>query len=117
MGDGGKLPELGEKHLNMNAPMLNGINSVISKCQIANVTRPLMSVGHICDQGLFVMLDPKFAIVSDSTGKEVCRFTRGETGLYTAKISSLLLRRLLAGRGARATADGPRASHKTTRNT
>ena len=86
VGDGGKIPELGEKHLNLDAPLLNGMNAVTSKFQIANVTRPLMSVGNICDHGLFVTFDPKCAVVKDGDGKEVCRFTRTEGGLYTAKM-------------------------------
>ena len=45
-----------------------------------------MSVGHICDQGLFVIFDKLHAIVKDKDDKEVCRFTRGDSGLYTAKM-------------------------------
>ena len=88
VGDGGRLSNLGEMHLNLSAPagVGNEINAVASTFQIAKVTRPLMSVGHICDQGLNVIFDTKFAIVKNQSGTEVCRFVRGESGLYTAKM-------------------------------
>ena len=60
---------------------------VTSKFQIANVTRPLMSVGHICDNGLQVKFTALFAIVTDDKNNEVCRFTRNDNGLYTCKMS------------------------------
>ena len=87
VGDGGKLANQGEKHLNLEAPKGDGASMVESKFQIANVTRPLMSVGHICDQGLHVNFTQLFAIVCDSDNKEVCRFTRSENGLYICKMS------------------------------
>ena len=86
VGDGGRLKNMGEWNLNLEAPKNNGVNSVSSIFQVAKVTRPLMSVGHICDQGLNVVFDAVFAIVRDSGGTEVCRFTRGPSGLYTAKM-------------------------------
>ena len=55
VGDGGKLKNLGQMILNLEANTTAGsANSVSSTFQIAKVTRPLMSVGHICDQGLSV---------------------------------------------------------------
>ena len=89
VGDGGKLGNMGEKHLNLGAPSgtKGDINAVSSTFQIAKVTRPLMSVGHICDQGLNVVFDKLHAIVRKPSGEEVCRFARGESGLYTAKMS------------------------------
>ena len=87
VGNGGKLPNLGEWKLNLDAPASGGeINSVSSVFQVARVTRPLMSVGHICDQGLLVVFDKLHAIVRDGENNEICRFTRGESGLYTAKM-------------------------------
>ena len=88
VGDGGKLGNLGEKHLNLGAPSGIGsnINTVSSTFQIANVTRPLMSVGHVCDKGLNVLFEKKHAIIRIQTGEEVCRFTRGDSGLYIAKM-------------------------------
>ena len=63
-----------------------GVNSVSSIFQVAKVTRPLMSVGHICDQGLKVNFDAVYAIVRDAKDNEVCRLTRGPSGLCTAKM-------------------------------
>ena len=50
------------------------------------MTRALMLVGHICDQGLNVVFDKLHAIVRNQVGTDVCRFTRGDSGLYTAKM-------------------------------
>ena len=89
VGDGGKLGNVCENHLNLGAPsgVKGDINAVSSTFQIAKVTRPLMSVGHICDQGLNVIFDKLHAIVRNAGGDEVCRFVRGESGLYTAKMT------------------------------
>ena len=86
VGDEGKLANLGEWNLNLEAPKGEGSSSVSSIFQVAKVTRPLMSVGHICDQGLNVVFDKLHAIVRNQEGTEVCRFTRGDSGLYTAKM-------------------------------
>ena len=81
------MPEQGEKHLALEAPKAGDVMSAVnSTFQIADVTRPLMSVGHICDQGLSVGFDKVCAIVSDPEGNEVCRFTRADNGLYICKI-------------------------------
>ena len=86
VGDGGRLPNMGEWNLNLEAPKQQGVNTVSSIFQVAKVTRPLMSVGHICDQGLNVTFGAVYAIVRDAENTEVCRFTRGPSGLYTAKM-------------------------------
>ena len=41
---------------------------------------------YICDQGLNVVFNKVHAIVRDEKGEEVCRFTRGESGLYIARM-------------------------------
>ena len=46
MGDGGTIPNLGQKSLNLSDDGRN----VQSVFQIAVVTGPLMSVGRICDE-------------------------------------------------------------------
>ena len=49
MGDGGTIPNLGQKSLNLvDESVGRDLSSVF---QIAGVTRPLMSVGKICDEG------------------------------------------------------------------
>ena len=44
VGDGGRLPNMGEWNLNLEAPKHQGVNMVSSIFQVAKVTRPLMSV-------------------------------------------------------------------------
>ena len=53
--------------------------------QVAKVTRPLFSVGKMCDKGYDVGFTKTHAAVRDSGGAEVCRFER-KNGLYVAKM-------------------------------
>ena len=92
------MANLGEKQLNLSV----GDSGNISSCfQIAQVTRPLMSVGKICDQGMSVafMMEKRCA---DSPGPMVgCTYAR------------CILRRLFQGR-VRLAEVGPGArAHKT----
>ena len=74
MGDGGTIPNLGQKALNLlDESVGRDLSSVF---QIAAVTRPLMSVGNICDEGHEVIFRSDMAIVNDPQGSEICRFTR-----------------------------------------
>ena len=82
MGDGGTIPNLGEKHLNLESGEAN-LKSIF---QIAAVTRPLMSVGKICDEGHTVTFNHVMAVVHNTEGEELCRFTRNASGLYVAKL-------------------------------
>ena len=84
VGDGGKLENQGQRHLNMQ-PFSNSSVSMASCFQIARVTRPLMSVGKMCDNGLTVTFDDKKAVVRDAKGMEVCVFERQPGGLYLGK--------------------------------
>ena len=84
MGDGGEIPNLGETQLNLSdGEVGRGIQSVF---QIAAVTRPLMSVGVICDQGHDVTFNKVMAVVRGADGSEICRFHRDSGGLYVAKL-------------------------------
>ena len=84
VGDGGKLASMGQRHLNMQP--LNDATVDMSSCfQIARVTRPLMSVGRMCDNGLKVIFDDKKAVVMDKEGIEICAFERAPGGLYLGK--------------------------------
>ena len=83
MGDGGEIPNLGQKSLNLCD---HGGNNVKSIFQIAAVTRPLMSVGRICDEGHEVTFNATVAVVKDKGGSEICRFERQPGGLYVAKM-------------------------------
>ena len=82
MGDGGTIPNLGESRLNLTG----GENDLQSVFQIAAVTRPLMSVGRICDQGHSITFNAVMAVVKSADGSELCRFERQNGGLYVAKL-------------------------------
>ena len=82
VGDGGKLANQGEFDLNLEA----GNASLKSPFQVAKATRPLMSVGKICDQGHTISFDAEKAIIRNAVGREVARFERRNGGLYTAKM-------------------------------
>ena len=82
MGDGGTIPNLGESQLNLS----DGGKDLQSIFQIASVTRPLMSVGKICDNGHRITFDALMAVVHAADGSELCRFERQSGGLYVAKL-------------------------------
>ena len=84
MGDGGTIPNLGQSRLNLfDETADRGLSSIF---QIAAVTRPLMSVGKICDEGHQVTFDKIQAVVREADGTEICRFQRNASGLYVAKM-------------------------------
>ena len=82
IADGGTIPNLGESTLDL----ADGDKHLQSTFQIAAVTRPLMSVGRICDQGHSITFDAVMAIVKATDGSELCRFERQPGGLYVAKL-------------------------------
>ena len=84
MGDGGEIPNLGETQLNLSDNEVG--RDIQSVFQIAAVTRPLMSVGVICDQGHDVTFNQVMAVVHGEDGTEICRFHRDSGGLYVAKL-------------------------------
>jgi hypothetical protein len=79
-GDGGRLPNMGDKKLNLEPE--DSANAISSCFQIARVTRPLMSVGRICDGGSKVVFEEDKATVFSREGNEICVFTRKPGGLY-----------------------------------
>ena len=85
MGDGGTIPDLGPKKFNLSD---NAAGSDLpSIFQIAAVTRPLMSVGKICDEGHEITFNNVCAVVRSKDGAELCRFHREATGgVYFAKL-------------------------------
>ena len=68
-----------QRHLIMQ-PMGDASVDMHSCFRIARVTRPLMSVGKMCDNGLTVTFDDKCAIVKDKDGLAVCTFERASGG-------------------------------------
>ena len=55
-----------------------------STFQVAKVTRPLWSVGMICDEGFDVKFSKESAVVQTKEGKDVCKFQR-KGGLYVTE--------------------------------
>ena len=74
IGDGGILPNQGQKKLHLENDAKLAIDSVF---QIARVARPLMSVGRISDTT---------ATVLAPDGTQVFQFVRREGGLYVTKL-------------------------------
>ena len=84
MGVGVTIPNLGHSQLNLiDESVSRDIQSVF---QIAAVTRPLMSVGRICDEGHSIIFNAIMAVVHVKDGGELCRFQRSPRGLYIAKL-------------------------------
>ena len=81
VGDGGRIPNEGQVALNLEASG-NPIQTVF---QVADLTRPLMSVSQVCEQGFDCVFKDTHALVVDKAGAEVCRFERQEL-LYVAKM-------------------------------
>ena len=72
----------GQKTLNLASEKC----SFSSVFQIAAVTRPLMSVGRICDEGHSITFNAVMAVVHGKDGSELCRFQRNAGGLNVAKL-------------------------------
>ena len=62
-----------------------GGHAVTSHFQVADVTRPLWSVGLITDSGLGVKFFKDHASIFDKKGIELCHFTR-TGGLYVTTV-------------------------------
>ena len=77
-GGGKRIPMEGQVH----AKFANGKGEEYVSCfQVAAVTRPLWSVGRICDKGYRAVFDDKEAKIIDKKGVTVCLFQR-VGGLY-----------------------------------
>ena len=84
MGDGGTIPNLGQSRLNLtDEGTKRDLESVF---QIAAVTRPLMSVGRICDEGHSITFSDVKAVVHAQDGSELAQFHRNNGGLYVAQL-------------------------------
>ena len=83
VGNGAEVPNRGEIHLNLEAKV-DGVDKLLqSTFQVAKITRPLMSVSRICDQGLRCLFDNEKAAILNAAGETVCEFKR-RGGLYVA---------------------------------
>ena len=90
-GAGGeKIPNQGQMNLNMLADNehTGETHKINSTVQAAKVTKPLFSVGKICDNGMDVLFRAGYAItINPKTGKEVTRHPRhGGTYQFHAKL-------------------------------
>ena len=86
VGNGGRVPNEGQLVLNLEHEVKAGDPSMLrSTFQVAEVTRPLMSVSRICDLGLKVVFDKDEALVVNAESKTVARFER-RGGLYIARM-------------------------------
>ena len=83
IGDGGILPNQGQKRLHFENDAKLSIGSVF---QIARVARPLMSVGRICDLGSHIAFTDSTATVLAPDGTQVYQLIRKEGGLYIVKL-------------------------------
>ena len=89
MGDGATIPNQGKKEVNLagiaqeNETEAEG-DVFRSVFQVTRVTRPLMSVSQICDNGHTVLFDKTKGIVRDMKGQIVCVFKR-VGGLYLGR--------------------------------
>ena len=84
VGNGDRVKNQGQVKLRMKGKDADGLlmNSVF---QIAEITRPLMSVSRICDQDLRCVFEKTHATVETLDGKTVARFER-DGGLYLSLI-------------------------------
>lgn len=91
VGDGATIPNQGRKEINL-ASTEEGASSHVegdifkSVFQVTRVTRPLMSVSQICDNGHTVLFDKQNGVVRDLRNNVVCTFRR-VGGLYIGKFS------------------------------
>ena len=93
VGDGGELPNLGEKCLRLETEAENQLEATF---QVAKVTRPLMSAGLICDRGYEIFMNDVKAEVRTTQGRVVLTFHRRNKGLYKAVLK---LKAPFGGRG------------------
>ena len=85
VGSGAKVPNRGEVHLNKEAMVGGESQPLQSIFQVAKITRPLMSVSRICDEGLRCIFSNEKAEVIDANGIVLCEFQR-QGGLYVGKM-------------------------------
>ena len=83
VGNGAFVPNQGQIHLNMSTEVGGTEQALNSTFQVAKISRPLMSVSRICDQGLRCLFTNTTAQVLDKEDNVVCEFHRSG-GLYVA---------------------------------
>ena len=84
VGNGARVTNDGQAILSLQSD--GALNTVSSTFQIAKVSRPLMSVGRLCDAGLDVIFKKDRADVIGPECAVVLSFERAAGGLYIAKL-------------------------------
>ena len=87
VGNGAEVPNEGQVTLNLEANGMGNLpgNLIKSVFQVAEITRPLMSVSRVCELGHKCIFDQEKAEVVAKGGKVLCTFRR-EGGLYVAEM-------------------------------
>jgi len=85
VGNGARVPNDGQALVSLQASGKKG-NTVSTMFQVAAVSRPLMSVGRLCDNGMDVFFKKDRADVLSSDGSVILSFERQVGGLYVAKL-------------------------------
>ena len=80
---GERVDNEGECHLNFAVGEEGP--EVSTTFQVAQVTRPLLSISKMCDKGNTVTFTKQKGVVTSPDGKEICVFER-DRGLYVAKV-------------------------------
>ena len=80
VGNGARVTNDGQAILSLQRD--GALDTVSSTFQIAKVSRPLMSVGRLCDAGLDVVFRKDRADVVGPEGAVVLSFERAAGGLY-----------------------------------
>ena len=85
VGSGSNIDNEGEVNLNFESQVKDDTFKLQSTFQVAKVSRPLMSVGRICDHDMRVVFESdKAEVVSKKDGSTICVFDRKDGGLYLA---------------------------------
>ena len=85
VGNGCEVPNEGQLKLNLESSVGEKFNKIQSVFQVAEITRPLMSVSRITDLGLKCLFDDKKAEAMNHKHEVLCTFER-KGGLYVARM-------------------------------
>ena len=86
VGNGAKVPNEGQMSLNLEADSGSGREHLRSVFQVANLSRPLMSVSQICQHGYKCVFEQDHANILNESGESICKFQE-DRGLYVATMS------------------------------
>ena len=85
--DGSRIPNEGQLELRMEAPIGDGVKMpVTTNFQVAAVTKPLLSVGKVCEQGHTVVFSKGGAKILDPKQRVLAHFQRSG-GLYVSTMT------------------------------